>query len=143
MALIYFEQQTQTANFCVRPGGLALLGQPRRLSLCEQLLCGVAAGSDAGGDADTSVGVAGKSEAGQLVAQTLNAVEAVEMPDAVLRHGRLPFVDAGEERLRTQAEDLLQFVAYDSDDLLVGEGPDFFRIPSGKETAQQGAVLGS
>ena len=48
--------------------GFLLLGQPRRLSLREHPFGGVAAGADAIGDPDATIGVAGKSEAGQVVA---------------------------------------------------------------------------
>ena len=113
------------------------------LRLREQFFCGVAAGTNAVGNADAAVSVAGESEAGQLLAQAFDAVEAIEMSDAVLRHGGLPFVDAGEERLGTQAEDLLQFVAHDADDVIVGERPNVFSIHASKKAAQERAVLGS
>ena len=98
---------------------------------------GVATRADAVGDADAAVGVAGESESGQLLAQAFHAIEALEMSDAVLRHGRLPFVDASEERFGAQAQDLLQFVAHDPDDLVVGELPDVFCIPSSEKATQQ------
>src|SRR5580700_321142 len=70
------------------------------------------------------------------------------MPHAVLRHGGLPSVDASEKRVSAQAsnlwtQDLLQFGAHDSDNLVVAERPSVYRVPPGKKTAQQGAVLGS
>ena len=92
----------------MRPAGFALPGQPRRLSLGERfrkLGCGFAAGADAVGDADAAVSVAGESEAGQLLAQVLDAVETIEMSDTVLRHGGLPFVDASEQRLGSQSQE--------------------------------------
>ena len=64
------------------------------------------------------------------------------MADAVLGHGGLPFIDAGEERRGAEAEDLLQFVADYGDDGVVGELPDIFRVRSGEEAAQQGAIFG-
>ena len=81
---------------------------PRRSRLrLYELLCAVAAGTDAIRHANAAVGVAGESKPGQLLAQAFHAVEALEMSDAVLRHGRFPFVDPGEERLGAQAKDLL------------------------------------
>jgi hypothetical protein len=100
------------------------------------------AGADAIGDADAAVAVAGKRESGQLLAQALDAVEALEVADAVLGHGGLPFIDAGEERSGAEAEDLLQFGANDGDDGVVGKLPDVFGAGSGEEAAQQGAVRG-
>ena len=61
-----------------------------------EVFCGVAAGADTVGDADAAVGVAGESEAGQLLAETLHAFEALEMSNVILGHGGLPFVDASE-----------------------------------------------
>ena len=68
--------------------------------------------------------------------------EAFEVADAVLCHSGFPFIDAGEKRLRAETEDLLQFVADDGDDGVVGKLPDAFRSRSGEEAAQQGAIFG-
>jgi len=76
------------------------------------------------------------------VAEALDAVEALEMAHTVLGHGRLPFVDAGEERRGTEAQDLLQFVADYGDDGVVGKLPDIFCVRSPEEAPQKGAVLG-
>src|SRR5580698_1442504 len=70
------------------------------------------------------------------------------MSDAILRHHGFPFIDAREKRLGAQAgdlwtQDLLQFVAHDSNKLLVTKRPDTLRIASGKKTTQQGAVIRS
>ena len=62
-----------------------------------------------------------------------DAIQPFEMSHAVLRHRRLPLVDAREERLGAQSENLLQFIAHDSDDLAVGAGPDNFRVVSRKK----------
>ncbi len=59
-----------------------------------------------------------------------------------MRHGRFPFIDAGEEGQGAEAENLLQFVANNRDDGVIGEIPELFSILSGEETAQQGAVAG-
>src|ERR1035441_5723317 len=64
------------------------------------------------------------------------------MTDAVLGHGGLPFIDAGEERRGAEAEDLVQFVADYRDDGVAGKLPDIFRVRSGEEAAQKGAVFG-
>ncbi len=93
-------------------------------------------GTDAVGDADTAVGVAGQGEAGKLLAEALDAPQAVKVSDAVLRHGRLPQVDTGKQRRSSQTENLLQFVAHDADDLVFAEGPQILRISSGKKTSQ-------
>src|SRR5208283_347083 len=113
----------------------------RKLRL-YQLFGGGGARADTVGDADAAVGVARQDEAGELLAQALDAVEAIEVSNAVLGHGGLPFVDAGEDRLGAQAENLLQLGAHDSDDLVVGEWPDIFGISSSKKTTQQGAIVG-
>src|ERR1700730_9406888 len=105
----------------------ALSAVEARLSLRErfcEFLCGIAAGADAIGDADAAIGVAGESEAGQLLPQAFDAGAAIEMSNAVLRHGGFPFVDPGKEWLGAHADDLLQFVAYDSNNLVVSELPD-------------------
>ena len=49
-------------------------------------------------NADAAVAIAGESEAGQLLAKTLDSLEAIEMADAILRHGGLPLIYASEER---------------------------------------------
>src|SRR5579864_262083 len=141
MALFYFARNYGPS--CPDRRALPCRGRQRRLSLREQLFCGVAAGADAVGDADPAIGVPSESEAGQLLAQAFDALEAIEMSDTVLRHGGLPFVHTSEKRLGAQAENLLQFVADDAYDLLVGERPDVFRIPSSKETPEQRPILGS
>src|ERR1700733_15730115 len=64
------------------------------------------------------------------------------MADAILRHGRLPFIYAGEEGRGSEADDLMQFGANDGDDGVVGKIPDIFCVRSGEEAAQQGAVFG-
>jgi hypothetical protein len=109
----------------------------------EDLLGGFLAGADAVGDAYASVAVAGEGQFRKLVAETLDAVQAFEVADAVLGHGGLPFVDAGEEWHGTEAQDLLQFVPDHGDDGVVGFVPDVFCVRSGEEAAQKGAVLGS
>ncbi len=105
------------------------------LSDARDLLCSFLAGADAIGNADAAVAVAGERQTGQLLAETLDPVEAVEMADAVLRHGRLPFVDAGKDRRGAKAEDLLQFGADDGGDGVVGKLPDIFGARSGEEAA--------
>ena len=37
----------------------------------------------------------------------------------------------------------MEFVAHDSDDLILAKRPDIFRVPSSEKTTQQGAVFGS
>ncbi len=126
-----------------------VFGAPGRSKLrLYEALCGIAAGTDAVGHTDAAVRVARESKPGQLLAQAFHAVEALEMSDAVLRHGRFPFVDPGEKRIGAQAihlwtQDLLQFVAHDSDDLVVVEGPDVFRIVSREKATEQGPVFRS
>src|SRR5579863_1256068 len=75
------------------------------------------------------------------------------MSDAILRHRRLPSVDAREKRLGAQAaalrtyalrtQNLLQFVADDANNLFVAQRPDTLRIRSRKKTTQQSAVVRS
>ena len=84
------------------------------------MLGSVLAGADAIRDAYPAVGVAGERESGQLPAEALDAVETVEVADSILRHGGLPLIDASKERCAAEAEDLLQFVADDGDDGVVG-----------------------
>ena len=108
----------------------------------------LAPGADAVRHANAAISIPRKREAGQLLAQSFDAIETVEMSDAVLRHRRLPSVDARKQRLGAQAGDLrtqnlLQFVAHDSDNLLVAQRPDTLRILSRKKTTQQGAVFRS
>ena len=113
----------------------------------HQLRYDVAAAADAVGDADATVGVAGEREAGESLAETFDAVEAVEVSNGVLGHGGLPSVDAGEKGLGAQpsnlwSEDLLQFFANDSYDLIVGglfktpgpgsRMPEHFRVLTGR-----------
>ena len=78
-----------------------------------------------------------------MLAEALDAVETLEVSDVVLGHGVFPFVDAGEKRCGAEAENLLQFVANDGDDGVMGELPDIFGVRSGEEATQEGAVSGS
>src|ERR1700691_3860292 len=110
--------------------------------MSENLLDCVGPGADAVGDADAAVAVAGECETGQLLAQTLDAVEAFQVADAVLGHGGLPSIDAGEQGRGAEAEDLLQFVADCGDDGVIGELPDVVGVGAREEAAQQGAVVG-
>lgn len=106
------------------------------LSDVRDLLCSVLAGAHAIGDAYAAIGIAGERETTELLAEALDTVEAVEMADAVLRHGRFPFVDACEKGRGANAKDLLQFGADDSGDGVVGKLPNVFRGRSGEEAAQ-------
>ncbi len=99
------------------------------------MLRSVLAGADAIGNADAAIGVAGERQAGELLAEALDTVEAVEMADAILRHGGLPFVDTCKKRRGAEAEDLLQFGANDGGDSVVGKLPDIFCGRSGEEAA--------
>ena len=100
------------------------------------------AGADAIWDADAAVAVAGQGQAGHLLAEALDTVEAFEVAYAVLRHGGFPFIDAGKERLGAEAEDLLEFVADDGDDGIVGKLPDVFGVCSGEKAAEKSAIVG-
>src|SRR5580658_5192178 len=89
---------------CTRRASLRSAGRPRRLSPrfladlnTENLFGCFGAGAYAVGDADATVAIAGECEAGQLLAEALDTVEAFEVAYAVLRHGGLPFIDAGED----------------------------------------------
>src|SRR5580693_8732941 len=66
------------------------------------LLGRVAARADAVWHADAAVGVARERESGHLPAQVVDSIEAIQMSHTILRHGGLPFVDAGEKRLGAQ-----------------------------------------
>ena len=105
----------------------------------EDLLYSVLAGADTVGNADATVAVSRECQGWQMLAQALDTVETFEVADAILRHGGLPLIDAGEERRGAEAEDLLQFISNDGDDGVVGKLPDVFGIRSGKGAAQQTA----
>src|ERR1700733_5312189 len=77
-----------------------------------------------------------------MLAQALDTVQTFEVADAILRHGVLPFVDAGEERRGAQAENLLRFISNDGDDGVIGKLPDVFGIRSGEGAAEDGAIFG-
>src|SRR5579863_4788511 len=117
------------------------LSKRRNSKSGQELLYGVAAGADTIGDADAAIGVSGEGDAGELLAEAFDAVEAIEMSDRVLGHGGFPFINAAEQRAGVQTENLLQFVADDRDDFLVGKIPDILRVASGKEATEQSAVL--
>ena len=63
------------------------------------------------------------------------------MTNTILRHRGFPFVDTGEQWLGAQSDDLLQFIAHDSDDLIVRERSYVLGIHSSKETTQQSAIV--
>jgi len=115
----------------------------RRLSALRtyELLCRVAARAHAVRYADAAIGVAGERETGQLLPQAFYAFQPIEMPDRVLRHRGLPFVDPGEQGLGAQAENLLKFIAHDPNNLIVAQRPDTLRISSRKKTTQQSAIF--
>jgi hypothetical protein len=78
------------------PHGHSAGGQRRSELRLYELLCRFAAAADAVWHADAAVGIACQSQAGELLAQAVDAVEAIEVSDTVLRHGGLPLIDAGE-----------------------------------------------
>jgi len=119
---------------------LGMTATPRKFLGSKDLRGGLLAGADAIGDTDPAVAVAGKRESGQLLAQTFDAFEAVEVADAVLGHGGLPFINAGEERSGAEADDLLQFGANDGDDGVVGKLPNVFGAGSGEKATEKSAV---
>src|SRR5437899_7199142 len=57
------------------------------------------AGADAVWNSDAAITVTRQRKARQFPAQAVDTLQAVKMAHAILRHGRLPFVDAGKERL--------------------------------------------
>ena len=63
------------------------------------------------------------------------------MAYTVLGHGGLPFVDAGEQGLGAESEDLLQLVADHGNDGVVGKRPEVFGVRSGKEATEQCAIF--
>src|ERR1017187_3917356 len=65
------------------------------------------------GDADSAIAVAGERQAGKFLAEEFDSLQAFEVADRILRHGRFPFVDAREERLSIERDDLPQFGADD------------------------------
>src|ERR1700691_422528 len=73
--------------------------------LLQHLPSRVAAAAYAIWDADAAVAVARQRDLRWLPAQALDTIQAFEMADAILRHRRLPFINAGKERRGAQAED--------------------------------------
>ena len=70
------------------------------------------------------------------------------MPDSILRHGGLPLIDTGKQRLSAQASDLraknlLQLLTNDANDLLIGQVPNTLRIAPREKASKQGPILGS
>ena len=75
---------------------LDLLSQPnRRQSLTSRVL----AGTNAIWHANSAISITGQGQAWVLLARKLDTSQAFEMTNVVLRHGGLPSVHAGEERL--------------------------------------------
>ena len=57
---------------------------------------GVGAGTHAVGNADAGESVSCKGKSGEKLPQALDAINALEVSDAILRHGTTPFVHASE-----------------------------------------------
>src|ERR1017187_9737217 len=76
----------------------------------EDFAGGFGTGADTVRYADAGEAVAREGEAGKLLAEGLNPREPFEMANRILRHGGLPFIDACEERLSVERDDLAQFV---------------------------------
>src|SRR5271165_7025310 len=86
---------------------------------------GLAAETNAVGNADAVVGVAGEVNAGQHADALLDALHALLVADRVLRHGAAPAVDLCELRLDVgaddaRAEDFAEFAENGCDEHVVG-----------------------
>ena len=109
---------------------------------CKDLINGLGPGAYAVGNSDAGIAISSQGQAGKFLAQGFDALKAVEVSDAILRHGALPFVNPRKERLGGQMDDLLEFAANDCEDLVLGEGQDLFIARSAEEAANEGAILG-
>ena len=134
-------RQRKKRKHQLRYSSCSLLGEGFDAGASQDFGGGFGAGANAIGDADAGETVAGESEAGEIIQKRLDALQAVEMTDGVLRHGRTPFVDTGEKRLGTERDDRDQFVAHDGEDLIVGGIEDRLVAGSAEEAADQGAIV--
>ena len=89
------------------------------------------------------IAVAGERETGEFLAERFDALQAFEVADGILRHGRLPFVDAGEQRLGIEGDDLAQFVANDLENLIFGRVEDLLVARAAEKAADDGAIFRS
>src|SRR6266511_5717285 len=124
--------------------GTSRLGLIRRLLRARQgrhLLRGLLAGAHAVGHPDALVKVAGNGEVLHLLHGCADALDALQMPGGVLRHGALPAVDLDEPRLRRQSGELPDLLAHDRRDLLVAELQHALVAGAAQETAQKRLVV--
>ncbi len=83
-----------------------------------------------------------RARPGSFSHSDLNALEAFQMADGILGHGGLPFIDAREERVGSESDDLAEFVADDLENLIFGGVEDLFVARAAQEAANDGAIFG-
>src|SRR5215469_13232779 len=120
-------------------GALPCVGNAKR---CKDLINSLGPGAHAVRNSDAGVAISSQGQAGKFLAEGLDGLKAVEVSDAILGHGTLPFVNPGKERLGGETNDLLELGADDGEDLVLGEGQDLFIARSTEEAANEGAILG-
>src|SRR5690348_15438918 len=69
---------------------------------------------------DAAVSVAGEREAGELLQEAANPLQALQMADTVLRHGASPPGNAREEWLCGEVDKRPQVLTNHGDDLFIG-----------------------
>ena len=129
----------QGIAFGNREKGLFGMGQIQGL---QDVVCGFGAGADAVGNADAVVGVAGESEVGQFAGGLLDRVDSFDVAYVVLRHGVIPSINAGEERVGGEMKNLAKSLLGYAQDFVVGLIEDFGIACAAEEAADQGTVFG-
>src|SRR5579864_1466058 len=79
----------------------------------------------------------------KFLQQAVDALQAFEVSYAILGHGALPLEHPREEGLGAQADDLVQLIAHDAQDVLIGERKDLFIACPAKEAPEKSAIVGS
>ena len=78
-----------------------------------------------------------------LLQQAFDPLQALQMPDSVLRHGTGPPVDAGKKRISCQLEDLSKLFANHPNNLFIRRLQNRFAVSAANKAAEQGTALGS
>jgi hypothetical protein len=92
---------------------------------------------------DSAIAITGQKQSRNLISQALNSLQTLQVADSILGHRSLPFVDAGEEWLSVQSDDLAQLPADHVENLALRRLQNLFISRSTQEAADEGAILRS
>src|SRR6478752_2524698 len=112
--------------------------------LCRQyLLYRHLARAHAVGDANSTIGIARQSQTWPFLQEIVDPLQPIQVANRILGHRTLPAIDASEEWLRFQSNDLAKFLSHDTQDLIMCKLQHLLVAAAAKKAAQQCPIFRS